>query len=83
LVGKPLFATTVPALEEVGLELAHRIQSDESPQRVAERIATHANEDHTMCLRRRVRHEYTWTGVFNRSIQPLLIERQSVRQEPA
>ncbi len=80
LVGKPLFATTVPALEEVGLELAHRIQSDESPQRVAGRIAMLADEDQTMCLRRRVRQEYTWTGIFNRSIEPLLIECLSVRE---
>ncbi len=80
LVGKPLFATTVPALEEVGLELAHHIQSGDSPDQVAVEIATFATEDKAMCLRRRVRQEFTWSRIFNREIAPLLIECLRVRE---
>ena len=73
LVGKPIFATAIPALEEVGRDSVYVIEPGESPAQVAARIRLWAQQDITHRLRRRVRQEYTWPSVFSRMIEPLIV----------
>jgi glycosyltransferase involved in cell wall biosynthesis len=72
LMGKPVFCTAVPVLEQVEASSVYLIGSDESPRQVAERIQAWAQHDMTFRLRGRVRKEYTWSAIFQRTIQPLI-----------
>ncbi len=74
LIGRPVFATAIPAVEEVGAELIQLIGADESPLEVAMRIKTWANEDRTQRLRCKMRQQYLWPAIFTRAIEPLLAE---------
>lgn len=72
LAGKPIFATEVPAVELVGVDLVQPIGADESPGQVAERILAWMADDREHRLRRRVRQAYTWRAIFDRAIEPLI-----------
>ncbi len=72
LVGIPVVSTPVPAAREIGGRDVIMFDPDESPARVAGRIAGWAARDPVHRLRRRVRQEYTWQAIFRRDIRPLL-----------
>jgi glycosyltransferase involved in cell wall biosynthesis len=73
LLGRPVFATQVPALDEIG-EGVHLIGVGETAESVAGRIAQWAAQDGTHRLRRQVRQSHTWSAIFDRRILPLLDE---------
>jgi glycosyltransferase involved in cell wall biosynthesis len=72
LVGKPVFCTAVPVLEQVGAELVYQIGTDEPPDHLAARIQAWTNQDALYRLRWRVRKDYTWSAISQQAIQPLL-----------
>jgi glycosyltransferase involved in cell wall biosynthesis len=72
LVGLPVICTNVPAAEEIGGEDVIVFDADESPDHLADRLLTWAEESHVHRLRRRVRQHYTWNAIFQRDIKPLL-----------
>ena len=71
LAGKPIFATAMPAVQDVGPELVELIQPDESPQAVARRLLAWTETDARFRLRRLARQTFTWPAVFERWLQPL------------
>ncbi len=74
IVGRVVFSSPVPAVDEVGGEMVYTISQDESPEQVAARMVQWAEQDPTQRLRRRVRQRYTWGAVFCREIEPLLAD---------
>ena len=72
LVDRPMFATPIPVLEELGEGMVHPIAPDEPPERVAIRILEWAGQDASHRLRQRVRQAYPWPAVFTQSIEPLI-----------
>jgi glycosyltransferase involved in cell wall biosynthesis len=72
LMGRPVFATAIPAVEEVGQELVQVIGPDEPPPQVASRIRALAEHDAPLRLRRLTRQTYAWPAIFSRDIQPLV-----------
>lgn len=74
MFGKVVFATEVPAVDEVGAETVYTIAPDESAAHVAARMIEWAEQNVEQRLRRRVRQEYTWQAIFERAIEPLLLE---------
>ncbi len=72
LVGRPVFATAMPVLEDIGAESVYSIGQDEPPAQVAARIKWWMRDNPAYSLRRRVRQDYGWPTIFARSIQPLL-----------
>jgi len=72
LVGKPVFCTAVPVLEQVGAEFVYQIGADEPPNHLATRIVAWTQQDMAHRLRWRVRKEYTWSAIFQQAIQPLI-----------
>lgn len=72
MVGRPVFATAMPALEEIGVGLVSQIASVEPPEQVAARIQGWSAQDMTHRLRRRVRQAYTWSAILSRYLVPLI-----------
>ncbi|MGE5265398.1 MAG: glycosyltransferase family 4 protein [Acidobacteriota bacterium] len=75
LIGKPVFTTEAPALEELDANTVYKIGRDEASAHVAARIREWARQDGTHRLRCHIRQDLTWPAIFQRSIQPLLAER--------
>jgi glycosyltransferase involved in cell wall biosynthesis len=81
LAYRPVFTTTVPALELVEPGEVHVIEPDEPAGRLAERLAVLARQDPALRLRRRVRRGYTWPALFRTQIEPLLRARTAPAEE--
>jgi glycosyltransferase involved in cell wall biosynthesis len=75
LVGKPVFATAVPVLEDLGAESVHVIGQGEPPAQVAARIRWWMRDNSTFSLRQRVRQNYCWPVIFSHFIKPLIRDR--------
>ena len=73
LVGRPVFATSIPATQELP-DFQYLIQKDEPAESVAERIRQWAASDATHAQRVQVRRDFTWQGIFARKILPLIRE---------
>lgn len=72
LLGRPVFATAVPAVDEIGAEQVELIAPDEPAEQVADRILNCFEQDPARRLRRRVRQTYPWSVIFERQIEPLI-----------
>jgi glycosyltransferase involved in cell wall biosynthesis len=72
LVGIPVVATGVPAAEEIAGADMIRIDEEEEPDHLAERILSWTEDSPVHCMRRRVSQRYTWQAIFRRDIEPLL-----------
>ncbi|HJW83398.1 MAG TPA: glycosyltransferase family 4 protein [Anaerolineae bacterium] len=68
----PAFCADIPPLRETGDGLAHFFDPNADPKDVAALIAAALESDRPGRLRRRVRHEYTWSRIFRERIKPLL-----------
>ena len=68
----PAFCADIPPLRETGDGLAHFFDPNADPKDVAALIAAALESDRPGRLRRRVRHEYTWSRIFRDRIKPLL-----------
>jgi mannosylglucosylglycerate synthase len=77
LIGKPIFASDVPALDEVGTNSIYRIAPNDTPNLVVGRIARFTQEDSSYQLSRRVRKHFTWQAIFARTIEPLMAESKA------
>lgn len=73
LAGIPVFCSTqVPAAKEIGGQDVVRFAPGAAPEQVASLIVNWMESSPVLQLRRRVRQELTWRGIFHRQILPLL-----------
>jgi len=70
--GKPVFATEIPAVVEIGGDDIHLIDLAQGPEKVAEQILEWASNDSVYQFRVKTRQKYTWQTIFRERIQPLL-----------
>jgi glycosyltransferase involved in cell wall biosynthesis len=74
LVGIPVVCTSVPAAEEIGKEDLLILPSGTSPEQAATLILKRLEDSPIFRLRRRLRRAYTWQAIFERDIEPLLVQ---------
>ena len=73
LAGIPVFCSTqVPAAKEIGRQDVVRFAPGAAPEQVASLIVNWMESSPVLQLRRRVRQELTWRGIFQSQILPLL-----------
>src|SRR5262249_146954 len=72
LAGKPVYATSIPVVQDVGPNLVELIGRDEMPASVAKRLAAWAARDPLHRRRRLTRQRFSWPAIFSRSLQPLV-----------
>ncbi len=72
LIGMPIFATDIPAIQEVAGQQVFRFPPTEPPAQVAQLILSWASSSPTYILRQRIRQSYTWSAIFRQHIFPLL-----------
>ncbi len=72
-VGLPVVSTDVPAAEEIAADERILISTDDPPEEIADRLLTWAEHSRVHRLRRRSRQRFTWSAIFRRDIEPLLI----------
>jgi glycosyltransferase involved in cell wall biosynthesis len=72
LAGIPVFCADIKPLREIAHGAATFFAPDEAPGTVAALIAAELRQSGVFHLRRRVRRDYTWQGVYRRHIAPLL-----------
>ena len=77
LVGVPIVCTDIPSAREIGGESVILIDTSDTPEHVAEQIFSWAERNPTYHLRRQVRQQLTWEAIFERDIEPLLVEEIS------
>lgn len=68
----PAFCADITPLRETGAHLATYFDPKGNPADIAALIVSTLQSDRPGLLRRRVRQNYSWTGIFNDRIQPLL-----------
>jgi glycosyltransferase involved in cell wall biosynthesis len=73
LIGGPVFTARVPVVDDLGEKIEYLIWANESPEAVAARIWTWAEQDIGHRLRRRFRKTYAWSSIFTRRIEPLIM----------
>jgi glycosyltransferase involved in cell wall biosynthesis len=72
LVGLPIFCADIPSLREIAGEQATYFSPDDEPTTIAEMIHGRLPADPVYQLRRQVRLHYTWEGIYDERIKPLL-----------
>jgi len=73
LVGVPAFcANTIPAANEIGGQGVIRFSPDADPDQVASLILKWMKHRSVLRLRRHIRRDLTWHGIFQREILPML-----------
>ena len=72
LLGLPVFATAVPAIQDLDIRKSFVFSLDTSPQQLADQILTWAKDNPEYLLRAKVRQGYTWKAIFERDLLPLL-----------
>lgn len=78
LCGIPVVsADNVPASLEIGKQDVSMFSADLDPQDMALKILSLVNRNPISHLRRRLRKGYTWQALFQRAIEPILIEEKS------
>jgi len=70
--GKAVFATAIPAAQEIGGKFIHPIDIESPAERTAKQILDWAASDAIHQLRAITRQQYTWQTIFHNNIQPLL-----------
>lgn len=68
----PVFCSDIQVLRELGGEQANYFSLDDDPAQVASRLASALSPNATYALRKRVLGSYTWQGIYQREIAPLL-----------
>lgn len=74
--GKPVFSTGIPAAEEIGGDEIHIFSLDDSPESIANKIFDWVLSDPVHIVRVKTRQNYTWQKIFQKEIQPLLVENK-------
>lgn len=70
----PVFCSNIPPFHESAGEHAHFFELDADPSAIADLVMDVMRGDATYGLRQRVLQRYTWRGVMNELIQPLIEE---------
>lgn len=70
----PIFATDLPPFRESGADYPHLFALNASPQAVAETVVSVLQQDTAFQLRRRVLREFSWRGIVQSKMIPLLME---------
>jgi glycosyltransferase involved in cell wall biosynthesis len=72
LAGLPIFCSDIPPLRSLGSSNAVYFSPDADPAELANRIVNRLAFDPVFRMRTRVRREFSWEGIYVRSIAPLL-----------
>ena len=72
LAGIPIFASDIPSLKAIGRQAVTWFEPDGNPTVIAEKIKERLCGDPIFALRKRVRREFVWEGVYEKHIAPLL-----------
>jgi glycosyltransferase involved in cell wall biosynthesis len=72
LAGLPVFCADIPPLRALAGDQATYFSPEADPAALASAIARRLADDPVYELRRRVRRDFTWEGVYARQIAPLL-----------
>jgi len=72
LAGLPVFCSKIPAAEELGGDEVTMFSADIDPHNLATLILNRLENDHAWRLRKHVRQNLTWQGIFQQRILPLL-----------
>ncbi|HTP03000.1 MAG TPA: hypothetical protein VMJ64_16615, partial [Anaerolineales bacterium] len=70
--GLPVFCSDIPALRELGRSDVHFFAPDADPTRLAGQIAAALAKNTSYGLRKRVLADFTWQGIYENRIMPLL-----------
>ena len=71
-LGKPIFASNIPAVEEIGQTDVHLLDIQREPAAAANAILEWAANDPVYRLRNKTRDSFTWKQIFKKQIEPLL-----------
>lgn len=71
-LGKPIFASSIPAVEEIGQADVHLLDIQREPAEAANAILKWAADDPVYRLRKKTRENFTWVQIFKKQIEPLL-----------
>ena len=74
-LGKPIFASNIPAVEEIGQADVHLLDIQSEPAATANAILEWASADPVYRLRKKTRENFTWEQIFKNQIEPLLWEK--------
>ncbi|MBI5030817.1 MAG: glycosyltransferase family 4 protein [Chloroflexi bacterium] len=72
LMGKPVFASNVPVVEQVPANSVYLIAANESPDHVATRMYEWMRRTPEHRLRLSARKDFAWSRIFAREIEPLV-----------
>jgi glycosyltransferase involved in cell wall biosynthesis len=71
-LGKPIFASNIPAVEEIGQSDMHLVDISAAPANAAQVILDWVKHDPLYHLQRKTRENFTWEQIFHKQIEPLL-----------
>lgn len=71
--GKPIFATNIPAVEEIESGQVYVINLEDGPEQTANSILDWAANNTVYQMRVKTRQKFTWLNIFREQIQPLLV----------
>lgn len=74
LAGIPVFCSDLPALRALADDRATFFQPEDSPRDIAARIHAYISSSPTLQMRMHVRQHYSWEGIYQMQIAPLLQE---------
>jgi len=72
LAGIPVVCTDIPAAREIGGEQVTILAAETSPESLADAVLELVETNPLSRFRRNVRQNYTWEGLFQRQLEPLL-----------
>jgi len=72
LAGLPVFCSGMPAAEELGGNHVTMFSAEIDPRDLATLILNQLEDDHGWQMRKRVRQNLTWQGIFQQKVLPLL-----------
>jgi len=72
LAGIPVVCTDIPAAREIGGEQVTILAAEKSPESLADAVLELVETNPLSRFRRNVRQNYTWEGLFQRQLEPLL-----------
>ena len=72
LLGKPVFATNVPIVEQLDADSVYLIDADESAEQVAARMRDWMEQTPEHRLKLLARKRFSWASIFAHDIEPLI-----------
>lgn len=72
MAGVPIFASEITSLKAIGQEQATWFAPNGNPAEIARQIKDRLCTDPTFVLKKRIRQNFIWEGVFEKHISPLL-----------